>query len=78
MEFKKNINLTKKLPPSNAMKEIILNIKEPTVIHGGVLEWELLKWDLKDWSIAFDNSKLPFRVGKKKCSKVSLFITFWN
>lgn len=61
----------KQLPPSDVMRDFIFNLKVPTIVRGGVNDWILSNWNLTDWSKSLNNSKLPFRIGKRTCTLVS-------
>lgn len=54
-----------------AGEESVLKSREPLVFRNALDNWKVFHWTFDDWTHFFRGQPLKFRVGSKKCSKVS-------
>lgn len=62
---------------SEDIKTIIKTATEP-VVFNNLLKWQLLDWDISKWKECLGNTKLQFRLGSKKYSKVRMCCSILN
>lgn len=57
----------------NSPRDAVLSLTKPTVFHGMIDDWDILKWKIGDWTALFGDRQLPFRCGVKFCSPEPLW-----